>query len=412
MATNSSLLAQLRYALRHLYSAADLQESPLIELLGTSQAADPASALRRTITEAIRALEPDKGVPIHSQTWRAYEILLYRYVQRCTQLEVADQLGISVRHLRREERTALELLLARLEHQFVARSEGEIPAEASAPGPRDQQELPSLSDEIAWLKQVLPHEPVSLYGELASAAALARPMALQHGVRLEMVEPQDGIMVAVHPVALRQILLSMLSAAIRWTSGTRVLASLRALGDVAEVQIRTFEPRDQDRKPEDVASLGTARALASACGGLLTTDSGQGCFVATLTLSTYAGIGVLLIDDNVDTLRLFERYAVGSPFRIIPATSLDEALAAVRESALQVIVLDVMMPAVDGWDLLGQLKHHPLTSHLPILVCTILAQEELALSLGASGFAQKPLTREAFLSALARQAYRAAPGAR
>jgi len=45
--------------------------------------------------------------------------------------------------------------------------------------------------------------------------------------------------------------------------------------------------------------------------------------------------------------------------------------------------------------------HHP--SHTPIVVCTILPQEELALSLGASGFVRKPITRQSFLAALDRQ---------
>ena len=61
------------------------------------------------------------------------------------------------------------------------------------------------------------------------------------------------------------------------------------------------------------------------------------------------------------------------------------------------------MPQVDGWEVLGRLRQHPLNSHIPTIVCTILAQEELALSLGASAFVRKPVTRQAFLAALDRQ---------
>jgi CheY-like chemotaxis protein len=64
----------------------------------------------------------------------------------------------------------------------------------------------------------------------------------------------------------------------------------------------------------------------------------------------------------------------------------------------------VMMPEVDGWKVMSKLRQHPLTSHIPILVCTILAQENLALALGASGFVQKPVTRRALLEALNHQA--------
>lgn len=71
-----------------------------------------------------------------------------------------------------------------------------------------------------------------------------------------------------------------------------------------------------------------------------------------------------------------------------------------QESPPRIIVLDVMMPEIDGWEVLGRLRQHPLTSHIPIIICTILAEEELALSLGASGFLRKPVSREAFLGAL------------
>ena len=60
------------------------------------------------------------------------------------------------------------------------------------------------------------------------------------------------------------------------------------------------------------------------------------------------------------------------------------------------------MPKVDGWEMLGRLRKHPQTAHIPIIILTILAQEELALSLGARGHLLKPITQEAFLAALNR----------
>jgi CheY-like chemotaxis protein len=65
--------------------------------------------------------------------------------------------------------------------------------------------------------------------------------------------------------------------------------------------------------------------------------------------------------------------------------------------------MDVMLPGMDDWDLLGRLRAHPRMHATPIIACTILPQEKLALALGAAGFLRKPISRETFLAALDRQ---------
>ena len=61
------------------------------------------------------------------------------------------------------------------------------------------------------------------------------------------------------------------------------------------------------------------------------------------------------------------------------------------------------MPQDDGWTLLGNLRVHPKTRSIPVVVCTILSQKDLALALGAAEFIQKPISRTEFLSTLERQ---------
>ena len=64
--------------------------------------------------------------------------------------------------------------------------------------------------------------------------------------------------------------------------------------------------------------------------------------------------------------------------------------------------MDVMLPHIDGWDLLGRLREHPQTHGIPIVVCSILAEEQLALDLGAAAFIRKPVSREGLLATLDR----------
>ena len=68
---------------------------------------------------------------------------------------------------------------------------------------------------------------------------------------------------------------------------------------------------------------------------------------------------------------------------------------------LRAILLDIMMPQRDGWTLLGQLREHPDTHAIPVIVCSILPQEQLALVLGAAAFLRKPVSRADLLRALA-----------
>jgi CheY-like chemotaxis protein len=65
-----------------------------------------------------------------------------------------------------------------------------------------------------------------------------------------------------------------------------------------------------------------------------------------------------------------------------------------------IIVLDLMMPEQDGWDLLQLLSNQPDTAHIPIMICSVLKQKQLALSLGAAAFLEKPFTEQALLEML------------
>ena len=121
-------------------------------------------------------------------------------------------------------------------------------------------------------------------------------------------------------------------------------------------------------------------------------------------------LAVLCIDDNADTLQLYKRYLAGGRYLFAGLRDPQEALAVAGSLAPRIIVLDVMLPGVDGWELLGRLRAHPRTRDVPIIICSILPQRQLALALGAAGFLQKPLTQEALLQALDRQTVATAPG--
>jgi CheY-like chemotaxis protein len=108
---------------------------------------------------------------------------------------------------------------------------------------------------------------------------------------------------------------------------------------------------------------------------------------------------ILVVDDNPDIVQLFQRF-IGRGYRLVQATIADEALRLAREIRPDVVTLDVMMPGVDGWEILEELKSDPETRHIPVVVCSVLREGTLALSLGAAAFVAKPINQQALRAAL------------
>lgn len=109
---------------------------------------------------------------------------------------------------------------------------------------------------------------------------------------------------------------------------------------------------------------------------------------------------VLVVDDNEDILELFRGYLSPHRYRVVTAQTAQDTLVLARRLKPYAITLDLMMPDQDGWDLLQVLLNQPDTQHIPIIVCSVLKQKELALSLGASAFLEKPVSEETLLSTL------------
>ena len=153
-------------------------------------------------------------------------------------------------------------------------------------------------------------------------------------------------------------------------------------------------------------SLAMARQLVETFGATLSVRLCGGepdeRLYARVTLAQAREAQILFVDDNADALRLFERYLQDTHYRPLPLLEPERILEMAAEAHPEAIVLDVMLPGTDGWELLGRLREHPATREIPVLVCTILPQEELALALGAAAFIRKPVSREELLSALAR----------
>jgi CheY-like chemotaxis protein len=121
-----------------------------------------------------------------------------------------------------------------------------------------------------------------------------------------------------------------------------------------------------------------------------------------LTLRQSSHSCVLVIDDNAGLIELLQRYLTGEPYEVMGASDGREGLFLASERRPDVIVLDIMMPQQDGWEVLQRLKTQEKTRDIPVIVCSVLNDPELAFSLGACEFLAKPVTRDRLLTALKR----------
>ena len=415
-ATGGPLIEELSKALHHLYDPSVLLDSALMTTFGLEHRADAVTVLQRILTDAIESLQPPDSAPPGSQSWRLYYILYYRFTEQMLQREVAIELGLSIRQLRRQEKNALQVLGNHLAASYDLEGGGALvtPVKADDRAAGAVPRTPSRERELDWLERTIPCEPVDV-GEMVSAVLkTARPLLDSLSVSPRCAVPEGLPPLTVRRTALQQALLYVITMAARAVPGGTLEIAARSLSCPACVRILVTTSRGKastvsgnDDLDLPVADpLETAEDLVRMSGGSLQViqeDSVQRPFSASVIVPTAERLSVLVIDDNVDTLHLMQRYLSGSRYHFVGASQPQDALSVAERTRPMILVLDVMLPGIDGWELLGRLREHPRTRHLPVIVCSILPQDQLALTLGAADYLHKPVSQRELLSALDRQ---------
>ena len=103
---------------------------------------------------------------------------------------------------------------------------------------------------------------------------------------------------------------------------------------------------------------------------------------------------VLVVDDFEGLSQLLKRYLAGYRCYVVAAADGASGLGMARELQPDAVILDVMMPDMDGWEVLQRLRNHPDTQHIAVIICSVFNDPGLAHALGASSFLSKPIKRE------------------
>ena len=316
---------------------------------------------------------------------------------------------------------------------------------------RGGEHLLALINDVLDLAKVeagrldLQLEPIDLPTAVAESVNGLRPLAERKSLTIEShVEP---ITLVADRGRLRQILYNLLSNAIKFTSAEgrvtvdgavtdgRIHLSVADTGvgiapDDLGVVFEEFRQVGDLAERQEGTGLGLAlsRRLAEAHGGRIDLESTVGVgsrFTIVLPLSPPAAAterprdaapavaaparstepaSVLVIEDDASAVRLLREYLdpVGYDVRI--ATDGEAGLIAARAEPPAAVLLDILLPGIDGWEVLRRMRNDPLLRDVPVVILTVVDERDVGLALGAVDYLVKPVSRDALLACLARHA--------
>jgi signal transduction histidine kinase/DNA-binding response OmpR family regulator len=108
----------------------------------------------------------------------------------------------------------------------------------------------------------------------------------------------------------------------------------------------------------------------------------------------------LVVEDDDKAAELIRLQLEADGFLVLHVRSAEEALAVAVTQPLALITLDIMLPDMDGWDLLARIKKMPSLGSVPVVIISIVADRHKGFALGAAAVLQKPVSREELYASL------------
>jgi CheY-like chemotaxis protein len=392
---------QVRDGLASLYDYAALETHPLASIFPKppDQPESQADYLRSLLLGAIERLRPPgRERSAEYVEWRPFLILHGRYVKGTSLQELQARLSLSARQLRREHGRALRAVAALLWDQACL-ERGE------AAGEEEERAGPGQQGNSFQAFDFAP-QPLDLAQVVRGVASVLQRRVRNEDAELHLVLSEELPYVQADRVILRQILFSLINHALHVRTDGDIVISAEAHADQVDVwiQFQADDPSSTVAEDEETP-LETARYWIQRLGAALQAlPSGEQASSARFILSLPRAdqAVVLVVDDQEPAIRMFQRYLSRSNVQVVGVRDPERVLPLARELQPQAITLDVMMPTVDGWEILQSLCTDPETQHIPIVVCSVWDEPELASSLGAAEFLKKPVVQRDLLTALAR----------
>lgn len=339
------------------------------------------------VMQAVEELEPPGDSPADGQPRRVYEFLQMRFIQGLTQEEIADRLHMSARNVQRIQPEAIHILALRLWQKYRAQG-GRAALQENDWQTQVERELVSLDASH-------PESSADLTRVIEGLMELKDRLFDAYAVEIESGFLQPGVTAAVHPSALRQVLIAVLARLARLANCRRIeiytgLENGRVKISIAG-QATQSAALDREQLVEGIPIPGGVEIDLA--------QKNERLFAQVWAPSARQHI-VLVVEDNLDVVHYYRRCTSGTPFQLAHLENGERMIERVREINPDVIVLDVMMPGYDGWQLLTYLYENPETRDIPVIVCSIIREPDLATALGAFRCLTKPVKHQEFVDGL------------
>lgn len=406
-------LQELHDALVHLRELPLRRGHPLCRRLDPVSSITPFE-LQQLLLDAVERLRPMAPLGSDAPRSRRYRYLKLRYLEGARVEQVVSELGISDRQARREHRAALEELAASLLKRESPTQQSDLPTVA-VDGGRPKTLSPSvcrvddlalsaeLEAELFQVEASSEIDEVCIAQVVQDALDLVAPLAAKHQIEVEFVRSTCSPRALAAPTVLRQIFLNLLISLTTDGPGRYLQITITELAAVAEIHLVPRVPCATTPSVDHKRSLPllTAQRLGEGQQVVIRTEeSSVGSAAIHVRLLTTRSTLVLLVDDNPGFVRLLRRYLQFAEYRLVQARNAVRAVQLARLLTPDVLILDLMMPVQDGWDVFRSLRADASTREIPVIACSVLPERELALSLGVNNFLAKPVTPESLLAAL------------
>ncbi|OGP49708.1 MAG: hypothetical protein A2Y79_05325 [Deltaproteobacteria bacterium RBG_13_43_22] len=265
------------------------------------------------------------------------------------------------------------------------------------------------------------------------------PIALEKQIEIHPDIPEDLPPLESDEIRVSHILQNLIGNAVKFTPAGTVTVSVRCHQKKVSIGItdtgigirendlpyifdefRQVDGSSSRRHEGTGLGLAIARKAARMLGGDIAVTStpeigstftltlplawqGQGSVYSPIVSRSSEGVKparktILVVDDEPEMAAMISRYLLQEGYNTVTATSGSEALKLAARELPFAITLDILMPDMDGWEVLQGLKKNPETKDIPVIIVSISEGRETGFALGAIGYVTKPVSKNQLMS--------------